>query len=90
MCLLRAASILLASAASPADGQQSGADTKIGRLEPGMRGFQRKVLPGGYVEPEIQVQTSIASTAFLPRAPPRNASKPLKDLTLSRGIKMPW
>ena len=46
--------ILLATLAMPAAAQSGDVERRIGRLESEMRAVQRKVFPGGNVEPEIR------------------------------------
>lgn len=72
-CILLA-SMLLASVASPAAAQQAGIEGRVGSLEAQMRAVQRKVLPGGNVEPEIRPQSSAAPPAGSP------ASSAMADL----------
>lgn len=72
--------ILIAGAAMPVLAQQNGPpseriDRRIGKLEQEMRAVQRRVFPGGNVEPEIRPETD---TGPLPGVP---ASSATADLT---------
>lgn len=69
--------ILLAGTAAPAlaQGQAPSIDKRIGKLESEMRAVQRKVFPGGNVEPEIRPETQVGP---LPGAP---ATSVVADLT---------
>jgi TolA-binding protein len=69
--------ILLAGTSVPAlaQGQPQSIDKRIGKLESEMRAVQRKVFPGGNVEPEIRPETQVGP---LPGAP---ATSAVADLT---------
>src|SRR3712207_6226554 len=70
------AAILLASAAMPAIAQKAvPVDKRIDKLEQEMRAVQRRVFPGGNVEPEIRPAQPIAAPAGVP------AGSPVADLT---------
>jgi TolA-binding protein len=58
--------VLLAILKSPAAAQQGSVEGRVGKLEADMRAVQRKVFPGGNVEPEIRLQDSAAPPAGSP------------------------
>jgi TolA-binding protein len=71
--------VLFAGVAFPAAAQQNGSqperiDRRIGKLEQEMRAVQRRVFPGGNVEPEIRPETSVEP---LPGVPASNATADL-------------
>ena len=69
--------LLLAGTSAPAlaQGQSPSIDKRVGKLESEMRAVQRKVFPGGNVEPEIRPETPVGP---LPGAP---ATSAIADLT---------
>ncbi|MDT9598186.1 tetratricopeptide repeat protein [Sphingosinicella rhizophila] len=70
--------VLLASTAAPAVAQQNasqGIDRRIGKLEQEMRAVQRRVFPGGNVEPEIRPEIELQPMPGVP------ASSATADLT---------
>lgn len=68
--------LLLASVAVPAGAQQGGnVERRVGKLESEMRAVQRKVFPGGNVEPEIRPQTQALPSGGIP------SSSAVADLT---------
>jgi TolA-binding protein len=68
--------LLLAGAAMPALAQKAvPADKRIDKLEQEMRAVQRKVFPGGNVEPEIRPVPTVATPLGVP------AGSPVSDLT---------
>ncbi|WP_324751109.1 tetratricopeptide repeat protein [Sphingomonas sp. LY54] len=68
--------ILMASVAAPASAQQAPTiDKRVGKLESEMRAVQRKVFPGGNVEPEIRPETPVVAPGGVP------ASSAIADLT---------
>ena len=58
--------LLLAGAAAPAAAQDNRIDRRVGKLEQEMRAVQRRVFPGGNVEPEIVPDAGLAAPAGVP------------------------
>jgi TolA-binding protein len=70
------AALLLAGTAMPAEAQRDrGTEQRIQKLEQELRAVQRKVFPGGNVEPEIRQQVGAPMAGGIP------ASTPVADLT---------
>jgi len=67
--------IFMAGLAAPTLAQQPSVDRRVGKLESEMRAVQRKVFPGGNVEPEIRPQIGIVPVGGDP------ASSGIADLT---------
>jgi TolA-binding protein len=68
--------ILMASVAAPAAAQQAPTiDKRVGKLESEMRAVQRKVFPGGNIEPEIRPEAPVVAPGGVP------ASSAIADLT---------
>ncbi len=63
LCFIPVAAILLASIPSLALAQQPSVERRIGKLEAEMRALQRKVFPGGNVEPEIRPEPATVQAA---------------------------
>lgn len=71
--------ILLAGASIPATAQQSGSqperiDRRVGKLEQEMRAVQRRIFPGGNIEPEVRTDVTAEP---LPGVPASNAAADL-------------
>jgi TolA-binding protein len=72
------AALLLAGTAMPAEAQRErSAEQRIQKLEQELRAVQRKVFPGGNVEPEIRPEVGAPPVGGIP------ASTPVADLTAS-------
>lgn len=67
--------LLLAGAAAPAAAQEATVEKRVGVLESEMRAVQRKVFPGGNIEPEIRAPDAAPPTGGVP------ATSALADLT---------
>ncbi|HEY0446764.1 MAG TPA: tetratricopeptide repeat protein [Allosphingosinicella sp.] len=69
------AALLLAGTAMPAAAQDKKIDRRVEKLEQELRAVQRKVFPGGNVEPEIRSEVAVESPGGVP------ASSAVADLT---------
>lgn len=66
MRYLALAAVLLAGTTMPAAAQKQSIDKRVEKLEGELRAVQRKVFPGGNVEPEIRAGTSVAAPGGVP------------------------